>query len=137
MVTVPLSWTYTTLYCPVRGLFTIGSIPIVIWSSRAPCWYSCGILLRFSLLFLMIIIFSFSQSIFVSSCHTTVLVRTYLVGTSIEIVEATGVMWCTPERVGYQDEDLFPWVLDLEFTLLNSSKFHNAFLSTHTLLCHY
>ena len=86
---------------------------------------------------LMINIFSFSQSIFVSSCHTTVLVRTYLVGTSIELVEATGVMWCTPERVGYQDEDLFPWVLDLEFTLLNSSKFHNAFLSTHTLLCHY
>ena len=104
--------------CPVRGLFTLGSIPIVFLEVRELLFrYSCGILLRFTLLFIWLT----SCCLFSQSCTQF---TTFLTGVNISCWN-TNWAWhspkshvvCTLEREGCRAEDLFPWVLVIEFTL--------------------
>ena len=93
MVTVPLLWTSTILYGPVRGLCIFGNMPGVVKSTRSPLLYSCGNLLEFSLVFDLLISFCLLCRILAQSA-------TYSTGRNISLLktnwagEAPRVMWC-------------------------------------------
>ena len=140
LVTVPLSWTYTTLYCPVRGLFTLGSIPIVVQSSRALFRYSCGIMLRFTLLFIWLISVVFSVD-FVSSIPHTLLVRTYLLLehklSLAQPQESCGVYSWTRRLLSWGSLPMGSGHRVRSFQFFSSSVIHFWAFGMHTPLCHY
>lgn len=143
MVTVPLSWTYTNLVFILYGdCLLFGSILIVIleFASSLLIFMRNPAQVFSSVLLIKIPKRSYVSSSFLSQFFVPSLPHDFT-GKNKFHWNNYWAWWSHRSHVVYSwmrrlpRWGSLPWVLDLEFSLFNFPKFHDAFLSAHTPLC--